>query len=376
MLKLCVVLTFDMSIEKWERSGVLERELALYGAMLDLGVQITLLTYGDQNDKNSPLLKDTRIDVIPIYSMVKRPRKKIFRILQSFILPFYLLKYFQNFHIIKSNQMFGAWVVIILARLVRAKSVVRCGFEKYSNVIETNPFFLKKFFYWVLSYISYKCADHVILTTHSMMSFVHKEFKIPLDGMVIIPNYVDIDRYSPGRVCKKNGKLVFVGRISYAKNITLLLDSVKNSGYEIDMIGDGEDLSEMQKYAKKINVKANFIGRLTGNKISNIIPSYEIFISTSRYEGHPKALIEAMSCGLPCICTDVRGNNDVINDNINGILCKEDASIISSKISTLMLNNSLKKDIGRMARKDIVEYYNLKNIVSSEVRLYYFLKSQ
>ena len=111
-------------------------------------------------------------------------------------------------------------------------------------------------------------------------------------------------------------------------------------------------------------------------KISNIIPSYEIFISTSRYEGHPKALIEAMSCGLPCICTDVRGNNDVINDNINGILCKEDASIISSKISTLMLNNSLKKDIGRMARKDIVEYYNLKNIVSSEVRLYYFLKSQ
>ena len=117
--------------------------------------------------------------------------------------------------------------------------------------------------------------------------------------------------------------IVTLSRYDYQKNMSLCLDIVrlmKNEGYRFLWVGDGEDFATMKDAVEKEQLPVDMVGFQT--KPMKYLTKSAVYLSTSRFEGLPYALIEASSIGLPIVATDVKGNNEVAINGENGLTFK------------------------------------------------------
>ena len=99
-----------------------------------------------------------------------------------------------------------------------------------------------------------------------------------------------------------------------------------------------------------------------------------MYISSSRYEGLPYSVIEALSLSKPCVLTNVDGNKDLVKDNYNGFLVEGEASEMAEKINIILDNNVLRENMEKNSRKEFEEFYNIRKNIKSLERLYLSLK--
>ena len=103
------------------------------------------------------------------------------------------------------------------------------------------------------------------------------------------------------------------------------------------------------------------------SKVKNIHQYYNeasIFVFTSKTEGFPNALLEAMHYGLPCISTDCNfGPSDLINDGVNGYLIPVDNQLeLTTKLSCLIEDENLQKQFSKTAKESTKKYIS-KNVL-------------
>ena len=97
----------------------------------------------------------------------------------------------------------------------------------------------------------------------------------------------------------------------------------------------------------------------------------KLFILPSYYEGHPKILIEAMSCGMIVLASNVDGNNQIVRDNINGFLCEPNHRSIEEKINDILKMDDAKlNQIRTSARDHILNQFSIEKVVKMELDLY------
>ena len=139
----------------------------------------------------------------------------------------------------------------------------------------------------------------------------------------------------------KTDTIVTVGRLDPAKNHFLLIDAFgsfaqTHPGYHLSIYGDGPLRSTLEKYIEEKGLQD--MVELKGAKkdvISHIV-SAKAFVLSSKYEGMPNALIEAMCVGLPCISTKVSGATELIRSGENGILIDDDAQQMANALSSIV----------------------------------------
>ncbi|MCD7900834.1 MAG: glycosyltransferase [Bacteroides sp.] len=95
--------------------------------------------------------------------------------------------------------------------------------------------------------------------------------------------------------------------------------------------------------------------------VTNIQEKYlasSLYVLSSRYEGFGMVLLEAMSCGIPCISFDCPyGPRDIIRDGIDGILVeKENIELLADAIIKLMIDNDLRKSMGQEALNNVEKF--------------------
>lgn len=108
--------------------------------------------------------------------------------------------------------------------------------------------------------------------------------------------------------------LLNIGRLSYPKNQSLLIEvmaGIQNA--HLLIIGEGEKRVSLEKQIKekKIN-NVQLLGELPHQEVINIMYSSDIFVFPSRFEGMSNALLEAMSCNLPIIASDIPANKEIL----------------------------------------------------------------
>ena len=157
-----------------------------------------------------------------------------------------------------------------------------------------------------------------------------------------------------------------ISRFDYAKNMSLAYEIAKNfkdnSSIVFLWLGDGDDRTKFESMAQKDGANIIFTG------FTDEIPAYlsatDIYLSTSRWEGLPYALIEAQSLGIPIVATNVVGNNEVVENGKSGFLfedaqqaCQDieillnDEKIYGKMQAEALLNFKDKFDIGVTIRK-------------------------
>ncbi len=184
-----------------------------------------------------------------------------------------------------------------------------------------------------------------------------------------IPNYVDTELFKPSKDnFKKVFDLIFIGRIEKEKNIEQLLEAADRLKVKLLIIGKGSLKNElMEKYNSPL---INWISKVENRKIPDFINQAQVFILPSLHEGHPKSLIEAMSCGCPVIGAKSPGIKDIINDGVNGVLCGTSSNSIMENITYVLSNLDLRAKIGAHARKDVKKLYSLDRIIKLELDIY------
>ena len=163
------------------------------------------------------------------------------------------------------------------------------------------------------------CDSATVSSSHSKTYIVNK-YHIDDNKVTILFNYIDTDRFYSSTFQFKKDRLLFVGRLDKQKNLENLFLSLAKINIGIDIYGDGKLKNELISLSIKLNIDVNFYGIILNSELPEVLRQYKYYILPSIYEGMPKTLIEAMSCGLVCIGSDTMGINEIIIHNYNGYL--------------------------------------------------------
>ena len=376
------IFTFGNSLSWWYKTGLFNRETSLYKKLSQKGVHINFLTFGDKDDLDHANL----ISPIKVYptKLYLKSNKLLIKFIRSLFLPFKLKKLFQNVEIIKTNQIRGSWIACISKIFFRNKIIIRAGFELLTNhklFFKRNGF--KRYLIYLSRYImififelfAYKLANEIILTSEQDVQFIVKYFKLKKklrkNHIHYFYNFIDEDLFKNLGLKKKDKHILYIGRLSHVKNLDNLFYAIKDlDNITLDIIGRGPDEERLKKLAKDLKLNSHFLGVFPNDEIPKILNQYHIFILPSLSEGNPKALLEAMSCELACVGTNVKGINNIIQHKYNGYLCETDPNSIREAILNVYNDNNLRTNIGKNARKFILEYCTLKSVVTKEFELY------
>lgn len=362
-INLVLFFTRGISLQIWDRLGMFEREIALYKHLKENGIEITFVTYGDSRD----LFYSNQIPGIKIlcnrWGMPINYYEKWLLILHGW----QLLKA----DVYKSNQTNGADVALRAAQIYHKPLIARCGYmwsyfasrehgdnselTRRSQKIEKDVF---------------SGAKQIVVTTEEMKQYIRRRYGVEEQKVEVIPNYVNTGLFSPNKnkTCKP-GLILFVGRLDYQKNLYALLDAVRGLDVELNIIGDGPLRKDLERLARENLINAHFLGNLPHTELPKHFNQAEIYILPSLYEGHPKTLLEAMSCGLPVIGTDVSGIRELIHHRETGFLCGTTPLEIRTAIQELLNDKNLQIKLGENARKFVVNNFSIECIIKMELEL-------
>ena len=369
---LALVFTLGVGLKTWNDSGMLYREVALYNKLCNYFKKIFFFTYDKSVDNKLRNYLDEKIEIIlmpGIFFNKNRKIQYIAYIIYSFLMPFIHRKYFLKSDFIKTNQMRGAWSALIAKMFFRKKLIARAGYIWSKFAIQNNDNKLVILIIKLIEKIVYKFANVVISSSKKDKEYVEARNKVT-DKSVLIKNYVDTENFRPMNLQKKAASLCFIGRLEAQKNLFELLKSLMNSEYNLSIVGDGSLKDDLVEFAREKKIKAEFPGIVSNERLPQLLNQHEVFILPSVYEGMPKSLLEAMACGLPVIGNDVEGINEVIVNNSNGLLCKEDAASIRKTIDFLIKDSDLKNNLGKNARETIIKDFSLDSVLRKEIEVY------
>ncbi|MFZ4797005.1 MAG: glycosyltransferase family 4 protein [Bacteroidia bacterium] len=182
-------------------------------------------------------------------------------------------------------------------------------------------------------------------------------------SIVVIPNVArEIIEYN----IEKNNWILGIGRLHHEKGFDRLIISfslLKNKDWQLVIAGSGDELEKLKKIAinKGVANRVHFLGRV--ENIDELLAKCKIFVLSSRREGFPNALCEAMAAGIPPISFDIlAGPSDIIENGKNGFLVKDgDVVELSNKIDFLIKNEAIYQMISNEAKK-IKDKYSIDEI--------------
>ncbi len=223
-------------------------------------------------------------------------------------------------------------------------------------------------------------SSNVITTVTKSVAQELREFYSSSKSFNIVENGVDEKFFYPKKE-KSEKRLkyaIFVGHISREKGLFDLVECGKyilkeKPEFYFIIAGKGRDLKNLINKIKKAQLQDKFIflGQVEKNNLVKLYQNATLFVFPSYHEGLPSVVLEAMSCGLPIIATDVRGNRDLISNGENGILVPpKEPEKLAIAISMLLRDEKLMKDLGKNARDTIIKRYTWDIVTDKMLKCY------
>ncbi|EJV1958771.1 glycosyltransferase family 4 protein [Escherichia coli] len=205
----------------------------------------------------------------------------------------------------------------------------------------------------------------------------------------VIPNGVDLEKFAPainkgdlkekilglkrnsfvftmvGRLWPQKNPLYFAEAAKYIIENNLIPDSV------FVIVGDGELMNDLKyNYQTDMNLKKRLLLLGWRNDIPNILKASDVFVLPSLWEGMPLAILEAQSTGLPCIVSNINGNNCLVKNEFDGFLIE--LNDIDSFINALVrvTDDKVLNIMSKNCRNKIVNGFNIVKRVDKIKDLY------
>lgn len=198
-----------------------------------------------------------------------------------------------------------------------------------------------------------KCAQLVTLTEGDA-----KCWRQHFNNVIVIPNPLTYYPEVIDDIPKEYGRIIFVGRFNYEKRIDRLISAFsmiadKHPEWHVDIFGEGNEKLNLLDQIASLNLEDRIIIHDPTKAIYDEYKRSEMLVLCSEHEAYSLVLVEAMSCGVPCVSMDCPcGPREIIKDGVNGLLSKDgDVKDLSIKIDWMITHETERKMMGQKARK-------------------------
>jgi glycosyltransferase involved in cell wall biosynthesis len=193
--------------------------------------------------------------------------------------------------------------------------------------------------------------------------------------VALVPNGVDTNRFRPATgAAGTPPTLLYVGRLSAEKDLGTLVEAAGKLLARFDlavaMIGEGPERGPLEARARALGVPLTITPFVDHRELPGRYTSAWAFVLPSLTEGHPKVLLEAMSCGVPCVASNVGGSRSILAEGDTGFLFEPgDAGGLAARLEQVLAQPDVARRLGERARAAVVERYDLARLVADEIEL-------
>jgi glycosyltransferase involved in cell wall biosynthesis len=206
--------------------------------------------------------------------------------------------------------------------------------------------------------------------------------------LAIIPNFLEPDAFgdldTAGRLARRaalgipDGRWVvgIMARLTAVKNHQLLLRAVRQltaagSSIHIVIVGDGPEREPLEQITRDWDLggRVTFTGTLPNRPNPHAL--FDVSALTSRSEGFPNAVVEAMAAGRPLVATDVGGVRDAVTDGVTGLLVPDDDdTAFAAALERLRGDSPLAERLGQAGRREAEDRFSEEVVLSQLIALY------
>ena len=223
--------------------------------------------------------------------------------------------------------------------------------------------FLKSWVWVNLRKLVYRFSNALIVQTRYDKEKYHR-----LSNTFVINNPLSLKDVILNNNNKEEKYVLAVGRLNRQKGFDRLIKAFSyfdHKDWKLAIIGEGSERSNLEKLISDLNLEDHISMPGRTQAIEKWYQKSSIFVLSSRTEGFPNVLCEAMAYGCACVSFDcIAGPNEIITDKVDGYLIKNgDINALSAKMDFLINNAEERRRIGKEAMK-ISDRLNIDSIMS------------
>ena len=185
---------------------------------------------------------------------------------------------------------------------------------------------------------------------------------------VVIHNAVEVESFGAHVASSGPPQIISVGRFAYPKDFATLLEALTllETEHHATLVGDGPDVAEV---ADAVPDQVELLG--ARGDVSDLLARADIFVLSSRSEGFPVSILEAMAAGLPVVATDVGGVAEAVVDGETGILVRAAApQPLADALEKLIVDVGLRRRLGAAGRARALRLFDTPRYRAAHLDLY------
>lgn len=229
-----------------------------------------------------------------------------------------------------------------------------------------------------------------VAVSDDLAIWLRERMGIAPEKIACIPNGIDTARYRPAATARQErpllgtlappGTLLIcnVGRLDAVKDQASLItafkilcqnDPAQRAHLHLAIIGEGRERQRLEQLIADIGDRVHLLGNRAD--VADLLPECDIFALSSRAEGIPLTILEAMAAGLPVVATDVGGVGEVVVCGQTGLLvAPSDPSALAAALERYIHDPTLRLRHGHAAHVHVQRRFGLPNMLSAYAALY------
>jgi glycosyltransferase involved in cell wall biosynthesis len=194
-----------------------------------------------------------------------------------------------------------------------------------------------------------------------------------LSRSVVIHNAVDVTSFVQTRQAEAPPRIICVARLAFPKDFATLIGALATiaADYYAILVGEGPARREISTAVEMqgLEAKVEFLG--ARGDVRELLATSDVFVLSSRAEGQPVSILEAMAAGLPVVATDVGGVAETVVHGQTGLLVPAgNVTALGSALRQLVENEQLRRRLGEAGRERVRELFDVPRFCTAHLELY------
>jgi glycosyltransferase involved in cell wall biosynthesis len=270
-------------------------------------------------------------------------------------------------------------IIVSLTRLFERKNIFSC-YTAHGGSLHNNFSPFVDFFYRLTETLLSPLTDLVIFESQYTKNQFTKKTRYKPKKTLLIYNGVDQQNNIEIKKLSSPVRIACFGALRHLKGHDIAIQAlakIKNFSWTLTLVGQGEEKENLIGLVNKFNLesKVQFISS-TENPVS-LMQEFDLILQPSRHESFGYVLIEAMSVGVPVICSNIGGMTEIVQDFSNGMLFKsENANDLAEKITLLIQDPLLQQKIIQNGFLTIKQSFSKEAMLNKILNAYVELTDQ
>ena len=224
-----------------------------------------------------------------------------------------------------------------------------------------------------------RLVDRHVCASQAVAQFAARQARLPAEKLVVIPNGVDVARFSarddsrrqPDIMPAGRDVLTCIGRLDRQKGIDWLLETAaiwlpQLPRCDLLLVGQGPERRKLESQCRGLGIgdRVHFAGWRPD--VAEILAASRLLVLSSAWEGMPNVVLEAMAAGLPVVATDAQGVRELLGPAAAAqIVPFGDTEALAQKLISLLKDAEIATEIGAQNRRRVEEHFSLPSMVAA-----------